>query len=78
MPWVQAMDADELLVGAAQAGIPHSQQYSAGKDISAALRWATEVADGGPLVVAGSLYLVSDVLRMQRRAESVKTDFTIR
>lgn len=75
MPWVKPMDAADILAEAAKAGVDTSRQYNAGNDISAALRWAAEVAQGGPLVIAGSLYLVSDVLRLMRRAENANDIF---
>jgi dihydrofolate synthase len=69
MPWVKATDPEDILTAATAIGLEKSHQYNAGTDVPAALRWATEVAAGGPLVIAGSLYLVSDVLRLSRRAE---------
>jgi folylpolyglutamate synthase len=69
MPWVKATDPVEILNVAVALGLDQSLQYNAGSDLSAALRWATETAAGGPLVIAGSLYLVSDVLRLLRKAE---------
>jgi len=72
MPWVQAMPPRDILTAATAAGVKVSQLYNAETDLSSALRWATTVADGGPLVVAGSLYLVSDVLRLLRDAEQIK------
>lgn len=71
MPWVKAMDPDDILVSAAAAGVRQTCLYNASDDISGALRWATEVAAGGPLVIAGSLYLVSDVSRLLRKAEGL-------
>lgn len=75
MPWVTPMDASDILAKAANAGVDVSRQYNAGEDLSGALRWAAEVAQGGPLVIAGSLYLVSDVLRLMRRAEDANGIF---
>lgn len=72
MPWVKPELAAEILDSAAKAGIGRSQLHDSGKDLSGALRWAAEVANGGPLVIAGSLYLVSDVLRLLRNAEEIK------
>lgn len=72
MPWVKAMAPEEILTAATTVGISTSHIYNAGSDISGALRWATIVAQGGPIVVAGSLYLVSDVLRLLRDAEQFK------
>lgn len=69
MPWVRAMDCESVLAAASKLGIDQSQLYNAGADISRALRWGTEAAAGGSLVVAGSLYLVSDVLRLLRKAD---------
>jgi folylpolyglutamate synthase/dihydropteroate synthase len=40
-----------------------------GKDVLGALRAASEQANEGPMVVAGSLYLVGDVLRLLREAQ---------
>jgi folylpolyglutamate synthase/dihydrofolate synthase len=71
MPWVKAMDTQEVLDQVSKIGIPKAQQYNAKSDLSAALRWATEVASDNPMVIAGSLYLVSDVLRLQRSAEAL-------
>lgn len=71
MPWVQAMAAGDILHRASHLGIEASQQYNAGEDLSGALRWAAEAAAGDALVIAGSLYLASDVLRLLQKAESL-------
>ena len=69
MPWVKAADTKE--VATCVQSIPEIQQVkSFAKDIPAAINWASDVANGGPLVVAGSLYLVSDVLRLLREAQA--------
>jgi len=75
MPWVQAMAAEDIWTAAVQSGISSSQIYDANTDLSGALRWAVTVAAGGPIVIAGSLYLVSDVLRFLRDAEHVQRQF---
>lgn len=72
MPWVEAMAPEDILAAASTAGVETSQLHNAGDDLSDALRWAATVASGGPLVIAGSLYLVSDLLRMLRDAEQFK------
>ncbi|KAL1983195.1 hypothetical protein VTN96DRAFT_369 [Rasamsonia emersonii] len=63
MPWIKATDTAHL-----SKHIQSTQGVSAVKDFDAdllgAMNWASTVADGGPLVIAGSLYLVSDVLRL--------------
>jgi len=71
MPWVHAVDSEDILAAVTASGVNTPQQYNAGSDIPSSLRWATAVADGGPIVVAGSLYLVSDVLRLLRDAEQL-------
>jgi folylpolyglutamate synthase len=73
MPWVEAMAPQDILAAASASGIDTTQLYNANSDLSGALRWAATVAAGGPMVIAGSLYLVSDVLRLLRDAEQLKT-----
>jgi folylpolyglutamate synthase len=67
MPWIEAMEPEDVLTAAYACGVGIT--CDTGEDLSAALRWATTVADGGPMVIAGSLYLVSDVLLLLRDAE---------
>jgi folylpolyglutamate synthase/dihydrofolate synthase len=67
MPWIEAMEPEDILTAAYACGVGIT--CDTGEDLSAALRWATTVADGGPMVIAGSLYLVSDVLLLLRDAE---------
>jgi len=73
MPWVEAMAPQEILSATTAAGVPGAHQFDAGADISSALRWAVAVAAGGPIVIAGSLYLASDTLRLLRDAERLTT-----
>ena len=40
------------------------------RDVVAGLNRASELADGGAMVVAGSLYLVGSVLRALRESEA--------
>ena len=70
MPWVKAADPSQLLSLAGQHGISVADQYNAGDGIESALKWVSERADTGPVVIAGSLYLVSSVLRLLRSADS--------
>lgn len=72
MPWVEATAPQDILAVASASGIDATQLYDADSDLSGALRWAATVADGGPMIIAGSLYLVSDVLRLLRDAEHLK------
>ncbi|RDW57159.1 dihydrofolate synthase [Aspergillus mulundensis] len=67
MPWVKAADPVELCSCVQDIpGIGKVQSFDG--DIQGALDWACSRAGGGPLVIAGSLYLVSDVLRLLRGA----------
>jgi len=67
MPWVKPTNATEL--ASAIQSIPGiGQVKSFGNDILPALHWASDISLGRPLVVAGSLYLVSDVHRLLRDA----------
>lgn len=76
MPWVKAMAAGKV-AGAARAVLGEKGGDAAaivgrafGRDVVAGLKRASEIADGGPMVVAGSLYLVGSVLRALRESES--------
>ena len=68
MPWVQPIKAEDLLskIG---SWITLGSSLSASGDVRRALQVATDLSKGGPLVVAGSLYLVSDVLRLLRTVQ---------
>ena len=68
MPWVKPMKAEDILskIG---SWITLGNSESASGDVRRALQAATDLSKGGPLVVAGSLYLVSDVYRLLRTAE---------
>jgi len=69
MPWVQAMAREDILSAASESGIDSAQLFDAECGLKDALRWAVITADGGPIVIAGSLYLVSDVLRLLRDSQ---------
>jgi len=65
MPWVKAMNPD-IVVEAARGVCPGIQCLQAhGNHLDSALK-AAHGQCKGPLVVAGSLYLVGDVLRLMR------------
>jgi dihydrofolate synthase len=65
MPWVKATDAATVAEHA--KSIPGvGQVESFGADIVSGLSWASHLANQGPLVIAGSLYLVSDIFRLLR------------
>lgn len=65
MPWICPEEADNILEAAQNLGFSRHVQKSIG-DLPFALQLASRLASSGPLVVAGSLYLVSDVLRLLR------------
>ena len=62
MPWVQPADLDQILHEANMLRI--LQLYEGVEDLFDALQRASGLSNEGPLIVAGSLYLVSDVLRL--------------
>ena len=65
MPWVQPADPDEILRAVRTLGI-ETQLYATGS-INEALQRATGLSKDGPIVVAGSLYQVSDIMRLLRK-----------
>jgi folylpolyglutamate synthase/dihydropteroate synthase len=82
MPWVRAMGSgkvagaarevlrekrDAAVAGHGEAG---NGDRAFGRDVVAGLKRASELADGGAMVVAGSLYLVGSVLRALRESEA--------
>ncbi|KAI1925101.1 folylpolyglutamate synthase [Ophidiomyces ophidiicola] len=65
MPWVQSVKSEDIASMARSIdGIGSVEKFEA--DIRAGLNWASTVSAGRPMVIAGSLYLVSDVLRLLR------------
>lgn len=69
MPWVQPTDPEGILDLARHFGI--HELHNGLADISETLRWTSAKAGGGPVVIAGSLYLVSDILRLLRQFRSL-------
>lgn len=70
MPWVSPVDPGSILEQARSLGVVGSLQ-NAGRSVHDALNMAVETAAGSPLVIGGSLYLVSDVLRLLRDRENI-------
>ncbi|KAL2179252.1 Mur ligase [Thermothelomyces heterothallicus CBS 202.75] len=66
MPWIKPADPAELLGLAVRHGAQEATVHNAGDDVKGAMRWASQVAKDGPMVISGSLYLVSSVLRALR------------
>ncbi|KAK0256762.1 hypothetical protein B0A54_06894 [Friedmanniomyces endolithicus] len=68
MPWVEPLGSEKI-AGAVESVAAIAGQVDAvacGRDLQAALQKASDAAEGGPMVVAGSLYLVGDLLRLLR------------
>lgn len=68
MPWVQPATMDQIASTAEALGILDRKEIIL--DISHGLQRATDISDEGPLVIAGSLYLVSDLLRLLRKHDN--------
>ncbi|KAL2160612.1 hypothetical protein VTH06DRAFT_1300 [Thermothelomyces fergusii] len=66
MPWIRPADPAALLALAVRHGAQEAAIRNAGDDVKEAMRWASQVAEDGPVVISGSLYLVSSVLRALR------------
>jgi len=67
MPWVKSTSSAELVEVFAETNIK-GDSFDCGKDVLKSLEKAASMANEGPLVISGSLYLVSDVLRILRSA----------
>ncbi|KAM0711805.1 hypothetical protein Q7P35_001174 [Cladosporium inversicolor] len=81
MPWVKAMGSGKVAEAARAVlkekgddAVGHDgsggDDRAFGRDVVAGLKRASELADGGAMVVAGSLYLVGSVLRALRESEA--------
>lgn len=65
MPWISPAEVEEILGAARGIGTLKSALGASGNLIDA-LELAANISKGGPMVIAGSLYLASDVLRLLR------------
>jgi len=66
MPWVKPMKSSTILQAADDNGISIAARQDAQGDVMAGLEWASQISNEGPFVIAGSLYLVSDILKLLR------------
>ncbi|KAJ2985317.1 hypothetical protein NUW58_g5599 [Xylaria curta] len=66
MPWVKPMSSATILDSIENIGITVSARHDAQTNVIEALDWASKTSCDGPLVIAGSLYLVSDILKLLR------------
>jgi dihydrofolate synthase len=69
MPWVKSVSSSTLATEVGKT-VPLKTVIDSGTDLTKGLNEAVKVAVDCPMVVTGSLYLISDVLRLQRAAES--------
>ena len=72
MPWVKSASLDSIgaAAGASTADVQVVDIHDADMDsLIARVRLASDIAQEDPIVIAGSLYLVSDVLRLLRDNE---------
>ncbi|KAL8984896.1 MAG: hypothetical protein Q9205_001261 [Flavoplaca limonia] len=65
MPWVIPVNADSILEVARNLGVEGMLDNSC-KDVLRSLQFAAKISTGNPIVICGSLYLVSDILRLLR------------
>ena len=65
MPWVNAAPVEEI-IHTLRSMKDLTGTWAMASNVTEALEWATVVSNGRPLVISGSLYLVSDVLRLIR------------
>ncbi|KAI9850155.1 MAG: folylpolyglutamate synthase [Thelocarpon superellum] len=70
MPWVLPTPGQAILDALPRSTDVTAQRRDAGEDVRGALQSASDVSAGGALVIAGSLYLVSEVLRLVRAQAS--------
>jgi folylpolyglutamate synthase/dihydrofolate synthase len=71
MPWVRPVPASELLTKI--RSVIEAGECRSASGVREAMETAATVADGKPLVITGSLYLVSDVLRIKRNVEQTSS-----
>ncbi|KAI1496080.1 FolC bifunctional protein [Biscogniauxia marginata] len=62
MPWIAPRKSSDILGAAIECGVAISAQHDARTNLLSALGWASETSNGGPLVIAGSLYLLQSVV----------------
>lgn len=72
MPWVQPA-GKQVIQTAASAIVNMTNVVGGSGNLEDTLREAVKMAAGDPIVIGGSLYLVSDVLRLLRDAEPSRT-----
>ncbi|MCJ1419567.1 folylpolyglutamate synthase [Xylographa parallela] len=70
MPWVQPMPANDIL-DTARTIIELDRSWAAQGSLLDALQSSVESSGERPMVIAGSLYLVSDVLRLLRNTHKL-------
>lgn len=69
MPWVKPVETGEIVQAAKQ--VSDKVMATETEDVQGALRALSKQYDSGSVVVTGSLYLVSDVLRLLRETQGM-------
>ena len=73
MPWVQPAESTTILFAASGLGVSE-QRLSRAASALEATRISAESSKGRPVIMAGSLYLVSDVLRLLKESPTENCD----
>lgn len=69
MPWVVSSKSRKVVDAVKALGPWGGVVRDCGGDVEEAVRQGSEIAEEGPMVVCGSLYLVADVLRLLQRSQ---------
>lgn len=64
MPWVVSSESRKVVDAVKALGLWGAVVRDCGEDVEEAVRQGSEISEGGPMVVCGSLYLVADVLKL--------------
>lgn len=70
MPWVEPLTSADIVSTALEIGCDPRRVYDCGKDVRMALATTSKLAADCPIVIAGSLYLVSDILQNEREEQA--------
>ena len=73
MPWVESSTTQDIMSAIKESKLKPTTESSIGHNLGDMLSFASRESNGGALVIAGSLYLAGDVLRLLRNA-SIKSN----
>ncbi|KAF2431904.1 FolC bifunctional protein [Tothia fuscella] len=76
MPWINSTPCEDSATAAEELAVPNLKTKTFGRDIKAALKWAVEQSrvtpdEEMPVVATGSLYLVSEILRLLPKEQQI-------